>query len=520
MDNNIQYTLNLKDNFTSHVREAETSVKGLEGALGGVKGMLGALGVGFAIFKGIDFVKEGVESFHRLHAAEAQVEAGLKSTGEAAGLTMSELDEMAKSLSSHLLYGRADIMEMQSVLLTFPSVTKDTFESASKAILDMSTRMGQDVKNTTIQIGKALQDPEHGITALKRVGVNFSESQKEVIKKLVETGQVAKAQGLILNELALEFGGSAQAAFDIDPLAKFNKAMGSLKMSMGDLATGLLKELTPTLEKFANILKSGFDWLKRNKDEVVVWTKAILAAVVAAKGMVIIPPILLAIENAAVAAAMGQSGFTAALTATINPTTLLVASVGALVLLYEKIELYNKNKEKYMSDVAADEEEFVKQGMERYKGQKNARELSIKDEAASIQKSIANYKSSIAEITKTQQEASKAGAYNASMIGIEDLKAYSKELEVLEARQKGLELVKKGPSNVAKQFNKKELETVKNESKAVGSKSVTINISIGKLIESFKVQTTNIGEGASKIKEKVAESLLSAINDSQVVAGI
>jgi hypothetical protein len=55
---------------------------------------------------------------------------------------------------------------------------------------------------------------------------------------------------------------------------------------------------------------------------------------------------------------------------------------------------------------------------------------------------------------------------------------------------------------------------------ATGTKSVTINISIGKLIETFKVQTTNMGEGAGKIKEKVAETLLGAINDSQIVAGI
>jgi tape measure domain-containing protein len=60
----------------------------------------------------------------------------------------------------------------------------------------------------------------------------------------------------------------------------------------------------------------------------------------------------------------------------------------------------------------------------------------------------------------------------------------------------------------------------KETSKVTGSKSTTINITIGKLIEEFKVQTTTVGEGASKIKEKVAESLLSAINDSQVVAGI
>ena len=57
-------------------------------------------------------------------------------------------------------------------------------------------------------------------------------------------------------------------------------------------------------------------------------------------------------------------------------------------------------------------------------------------------------------------------------------------------------------------------------SKVTGSKSTTINIQIGKLIEQFKVSTTTVGEGAGQIKEKVAQALLGAINDSQIVAGI
>lgn len=56
--------------------------------------------------------------------------------------------------------------------------------------------------------------------------------------------------------------------------------------------------------------------------------------------------------------------------------------------------------------------------------------------------------------------------------------------------------------------------------KVTGSKSTTINIQIGKLIEQFKIQTTNINEGAGQVKEKIAQALLSAINDSQIVAGI
>lgn len=59
------------------------------------------------------------------------------------------------------------------------------------------------------------------------------------------------------------------------------------------------------------------------------------------------------------------------------------------------------------------------------------------------------------------------------------------------------------------------------ETKGVsGSKVTTINISIGKLIEEFKIQTTTVGEGAGKVRELVAQALLSAVNDSQITAGV
>lgn len=59
------------------------------------------------------------------------------------------------------------------------------------------------------------------------------------------------------------------------------------------------------------------------------------------------------------------------------------------------------------------------------------------------------------------------------------------------------------------------------ETKGVtGQKVTTINVTIGKLIEQFKIQTTTVGEGTTKIKELVAQTLLSAINDSQIVSGI
>jgi hypothetical protein len=64
---------------------------------------------------------------------------------------------------------------------------------------DMSVALGQDMSSSAIQLGKALNDPIKGVSALQRVGVSFTASQKEQIKTLVQSGRTMDAQKLILD---------------------------------------------------------------------------------------------------------------------------------------------------------------------------------------------------------------------------------------------------------------------------------------------------------------------------------
>ena len=52
-----------------------------------------------------------------------------------------------------------------------------------------------------------------------------------------------------------------------------------------------------------------------------------------------------------------------------------------------------------------------------------------------------------------------------------------------------------------------------------GSKVVTVNVTIGNLINDFRIQTTNIQESTTAIKDKVLQALTIAVNDSQLDAG-
>jgi hypothetical protein len=196
--------------FKKAMGDVEQKSGGLKNALDnattGSVALLGglvAVGVGLAAT---------VHSFTESENVAAQLDAVLRSTGGAAGVTRDSAIELSKALQKQTTYSDEAVLSAENLLLTFTAIGKDIMPQATETVLDMSTALGQDTKSSAVQLGKALQDPILGITALRRVGVNFSEDQKTVIENLVKTGNKAEAQRLILKELNTEFGGSARNA--------------------------------------------------------------------------------------------------------------------------------------------------------------------------------------------------------------------------------------------------------------------------------------------------------------------
>jgi hypothetical protein len=140
-----------------------------------------------------------------------RTDALIKATGASAGFSARELHEEAKSLARATLQSTEGVQQAQQILLTFRSVTGDTFTRATELAADLATVTGGGLTGAMTQLGKALEDPVQGINAMTRSGVSFTEQQKETIKSMVETGRQAEAQKLILDELARQYGGVSRA---------------------------------------------------------------------------------------------------------------------------------------------------------------------------------------------------------------------------------------------------------------------------------------------------------------------
>ena len=219
-----------------------------------------------------------LKAFDEQQKAIAQVEAGIKSTGMAAGFTSEELQKMASDLQKNTLFGDEEILKGATAqLLTFTNITGEQFAKTQEVALDLATRLDGDLKGASIMLGKALNDPIANLSALSRAGIQFSTEQKTLIKSLVETGDIAKAQTIILEELEKQYGGSAEAARQagLGPVE-------ALKNQFSDLTEQIGERLLPVVTKIATFLvglMQRFDGLSERTKDFIVTIGLIVAAI-------------------------------------------------------------------------------------------------------------------------------------------------------------------------------------------------------------------------------------------------
>lgn len=262
---NLQRLENLPPaGFFTRLRKAGEALTGLR---------IADLGLVTATLAMRRFTSDSVKLLDVQKQAEAQLQASLESTSYMAGKTFSELTRQASELQSKTVFGDENIIRAQSLMLTFKSVRGVIFDQAMPAVLDLASKMNVDLKEAAVQVGKALQDPISGITALRRVGIQFTKEQETSMKKLVEAGEIETAQLIILQELQSQFGGSAEAAAKagLGPMKQLSNAWSDFKEKVGGTFLKVTNNLIPSLMKLVT-------WLDRNGHALKNLVKTLLIA--------------------------------------------------------------------------------------------------------------------------------------------------------------------------------------------------------------------------------------------------
>lgn len=174
------------------------------------------------------------------------------------------MDDLAVSIQRTTTYSDDLVKQAESILLTFRQVRGDAFERTVTVATDLSARLGIDLVSAVKQVGRAINDPIQGLTLLRRSGIQFTDSQTNLIKSLVESGRAAQAQNLILTELEGRYRGAASAARNTlsGSLAGLKNAFGDLFEGTKESTTGLVTAINGLSDALADPkIKEGIDTL-------------------------------------------------------------------------------------------------------------------------------------------------------------------------------------------------------------------------------------------------------------------
>jgi hypothetical protein len=209
--------------FDRALRNAADSAAFMTGPLGGIAsrisilnramgaGALGALALSAALAGMAIVLKKAVDQAEKMETSMFKTDAILKATGHSVGLTSKEIREFARELALTTLASTEGVEKAAQKLLTFKAVQGDVFKEALRLAQDLAASGFGTLEGNVVGFGKALQDPITGMMMLNRQGSLTRSQQKRIGEEFKRTGDLAKAQGDILQALREQVGGAGTA---------------------------------------------------------------------------------------------------------------------------------------------------------------------------------------------------------------------------------------------------------------------------------------------------------------------
>lgn len=229
---------------------------------------LAAVGVG-AIAVGKDLIEAG-EAAATSNARIDQIADSMGLFGDESKTATKRIKDLANEIARKTGIDQNQIKQAQATLLTFGEIAEtagwvgSTFDRATQASIDLAAAGFGTAETNAVQLGKALNDPITGLTALSRSGVTFTEEQKNLIASLVESGNVLEAQNMILGAIEQQVGGTAEATANSSD--KMSVAFSQLQEKLGQkllpvfekVTTWVIDTLVPALENAYNRIVPAF----------------------------------------------------------------------------------------------------------------------------------------------------------------------------------------------------------------------------------------------------------------------
>jgi phage-related protein len=202
----------------------------------------------------VKFAKDAIVAGEAAATANARIEQINKSMGlfgKSTNEVNKALIDYAEKTARATGVDTNSIKATQAKLLTFKELAATAneiggnFERSTKAAIDLGAAGFGTAELNAVALGKALNDPIKGISALSRNGITFTESEKDRIKVLVESNKVGEAQNMILKAIETQVGGTAEATAN---------ATDKMRVGFTQVTEKVGIALLPVFEKLTNFV--------------------------------------------------------------------------------------------------------------------------------------------------------------------------------------------------------------------------------------------------------------------------
>jgi len=291
----------------------------MEGFVGKIEGILAKIGVAVGIFELIDKFREGAEAAHEFEVAAVKLDLMMKNMGDSIGITSSQLQEWINANTIGGTTSKKAMMEAATGLTMYSNVQGQVFLKALSTANDLAVVTGSLSQASNI-LGRALQDPEHGLMLLRRAHISLTQEQKNTIINFARQGELVKAQGAILDAVSSKVHGLSDAYDESDPgkldaarkqLAIIQEKMGAMWLPVEESLVRFQTKFYEVVTSFAKwlspIIKAMSDWIGKHKELVEVLL-TVIGAIVLLKTVLVTVTAVMKAFAVAEAFAMAFSG--------------------------------------------------------------------------------------------------------------------------------------------------------------------------------------------------------------------
>lgn len=222
--------------FDKNMRGMQRSVQNLQNAFTAV-----LVGTGVT-----QLAREMVDAATQAETASNRLNAVIRANGVAAGVSRERIEGMVESLTTMSTFDGTAVRNASAELVKFGNISGPVFEGALKASADLAAFMGTDLPAAAQIVGKSLQSPTEGLTAMEKQFGKLTEAQENNIKSLVAQGRALDAQNAVLDLWRQKIGGVAQEMNTgfLQATKDVGKAFGDMWEAIADTkAGGLVKDM-------------------------------------------------------------------------------------------------------------------------------------------------------------------------------------------------------------------------------------------------------------------------------------